>query len=358
MQTTHRGFTLIELLVVIAIIALLIGILLPALGGARNSARDLVCLANERSLGQGLAIFTNANDGDLPGPNTTGLDLHQGRAYTPGAESPTQDWDWISPVVGGMLNLPGEDRLEKYQRMLETEVACPANRERYATLFRGPQLPMDRDDPSEGPHPRIMSYTMSSAFLFRAWAGSDLSAQPNRRDGEYQIQFAVSGGTVIPMTQGEIGVLLPGAYRPSIDRIGSPSRKAFAFEGGRYWDSSLNNGVGGLDYSTTLDTTGFVGSPQGNFTSLGPTFKGNGPSGMGGLARDDDGNPSRQFDELFLRHGKNRMNVVYFDGSGEALDDRQLADPSLYAPARSTMFDASNLLDEYRDVYPQNATLP
>lgn len=62
----RQAFTLVELLVVIGIIALLIGILLPALTKAREAARRAVCLSNIRQCITGLFLYSNDNKGALP----------------------------------------------------------------------------------------------------------------------------------------------------------------------------------------------------------------------------------------------------------------------------------------------------
>lgn len=57
-----RGFTLIELLVVISIISLLIALLMPALQAARDVARQVQCLSNQRQVGQIAHVYANDYD--------------------------------------------------------------------------------------------------------------------------------------------------------------------------------------------------------------------------------------------------------------------------------------------------------
>ena len=56
----RRGFTLIELLVVIAVIAVLIGVLLPALGQSRKTSRTLLCTANMKNLVVGWQMYADS----------------------------------------------------------------------------------------------------------------------------------------------------------------------------------------------------------------------------------------------------------------------------------------------------------
>ena len=72
MRRRSRAFTLIELLVVVAIIALLIAILLPTLGSAREQAKRATCNANLKSIGTALHEYAGAYDGYFPGSQWKG----------------------------------------------------------------------------------------------------------------------------------------------------------------------------------------------------------------------------------------------------------------------------------------------
>lgn len=78
-MSRRRGFTMVELLVVVGIIVLLMGILLPALGKVRESARRTACMSNLRQLTQAWLAYAADHDRELP---VNGID---GNWVMPGA---------------------------------------------------------------------------------------------------------------------------------------------------------------------------------------------------------------------------------------------------------------------------------
>ena len=111
----HSGFTLVELLVVIGIIAVLVGILLPALQRAREQANLVACQSNLRQIGQAIGIYVIDNNGTLP------YGLWSG--YGVGDLSKTPNW--TTPPPNGWGN--GSDWTTLIQNDLNSSISSSYN---------------------------------------------------------------------------------------------------------------------------------------------------------------------------------------------------------------------------------------
>jgi len=153
MDTKQKGFTLIELLVVISIIALLLAILLPALGTAREQARRVACSANLKGLGFALVAYSTNNDDWLPWsepPKRTPENM---------AHS-TQNW-FMNP--GLMVNLDVELQRNSEGLLIgppkqRSPLTCPSHREPAMTR------PDKKHKLDAEPRPYALSYTMNGTF--------------------------------------------------------------------------------------------------------------------------------------------------------------------------------------------------
>lgn len=321
----RRAFTLIELLVVIAIIALLIGILLPALGAARDTARTVVCGAMQRELSLAQQVYINENKEYYATLVTTGISYVTASVGPGGvtsasdalagnttSDTPTTTWDWISPTIGSAAGL-SPNRAERTWQIFDTYGCAGAEYENDVLYSTAPDIDDFEVILQNRGYPQI-SYLMPATFaMFSANAVFAPTFDP---DAYYGFLDSNVTGFADPATT-------PEAFVPRLDRVGTQlSNKVFFADGTRYMTGENEGRV--LDFD--------IHPAPGWFSSFGestPQFRRSTSYG-----RDHRGFPNNV--PLSFRHPGDKMNVAYFDGHVGAMSSVEAwTDPNPWHPTGS-----------------------
>jgi len=202
--SASSGFTLIELLVVIAIIAILAGMLLPALARSKERARQTSCINNLKQLGLAFAMYLDDNRDVYPGVASRG-------AYNPMQE----DWIFWNITRAGsgsfsqqQINDPRNSAIGPYLGSFTTNIfRCPSDRDWDA------RRKLD-------PNPYVYSYSMVSYL-------------PSQNHGPGSV-FPVVAGSAPPLPFKHSAIKLPSQKMVLVDENGDPKNGQPYIDDGRF----------------------------------------------------------------------------------------------------------------------------
>jgi len=316
----------VELLVVVAVIALLIGVLLPALAGARSQGFQMKGAANQKQMVLGIIRWGNDNDLKIPGTNTSGRSLENiddqdstGK-LSRSADKPVQNWDWISPAIG--TDTLSEPRAERFIRIW-TEYGDPTVSDIVSTAGvknANTKLTAALDAAGGMPAPSIL---MPASWQ---WAGS------------------APGTTNITQPSAEEDVAkLPTNWFPRMTNIGGESLKVAISDGYVNLDTFE---IDGAIWSGNKPT--IAENQYGAFCSSSPIKE----KSINFFGQNPD--PKNANTKAF-RH-KDKMNAGFWDGHVTTLGLRDSQNPALWYP-KGTVLGNSGLTAAAKQIMKTGDTI-
>jgi prepilin-type N-terminal cleavage/methylation domain-containing protein/prepilin-type processing-associated H-X9-DG protein len=174
-----RGFTLIELLVVIAIIAVLMGILMPALSRVREQGKRATCLSNLKQLTVAWIMYADDNDDNLVNGDTGEYSIHQN-------ETPWVLRDWERDMT----------KLEKEQAVKDGALFPYAQE---LKLYKCPTVERKVMDSYGHASPPVRTYSICDSMNCKDWPNMGATMIKQRmkiKNAAYRGVFVDDGGTI------------------------------------------------------------------------------------------------------------------------------------------------------------------